>query len=99
MRRAARLLIYGDEPFGLSFPPVRGVHLSLILRAAVLHPCDHEDDALSDLNDASLSFADKLQLKSLVDCKITQDMDAGHARFAKYVTSKTEPAIRHSISI
>ncbi|KAG2048564.1 hypothetical protein BDR06DRAFT_1024396 [Suillus hirtellus] len=90
------LLDYGDEPFGLSFPPVRGVHLSLILKAAVLHPCDHEDDALPDLNDASLSFADKLQLKSLVDCKITQDMDAGHVQFAKYGTRKTEPATQHT---
>ncbi|KAG2341563.1 TPR-like protein [Suillus weaverae] len=39
------LLNHGDEPFNISFPPVRGVHPSLILKAAVVHTCD---DALSD---------------------------------------------------
>ncbi|KAG2344550.1 TPR-like protein [Suillus weaverae] len=65
------LLNHGDEPFDISFPPVRGVHPSLTLKVAVVHACD---DALSD---------------SLVDCRIARDTDAGHAQFAKYVTSKT----------
>ncbi|KAG1778158.1 hypothetical protein EV702DRAFT_1044841 [Suillus placidus] len=39
------LLNHGDEPFNLSFPSVRGVHPSLILKVAVVHACD---DALSD---------------------------------------------------
>ncbi|KAG2335496.1 TPR-like protein, partial [Suillus weaverae] len=39
------LLNHGDESFELSFPSVRGVHPSLTLKVAVVHPCD---DALSD---------------------------------------------------
>ncbi|KAG2339330.1 hypothetical protein BDR05DRAFT_1003439 [Suillus weaverae] len=39
------LLNHGDEPFDISFSPVRGVHPSLILKVAVVHACD---DALSD---------------------------------------------------
>ncbi|KAG1771929.1 CHAT domain-containing protein [Suillus placidus] len=39
------LLNHGDEPFDISFPPVRGVHPSLTLKVAVVHACD---DALSD---------------------------------------------------
>ncbi|KAG1721715.1 CHAT domain-containing protein [Suillus lakei] len=67
------LLNHGDEPFDISFPPVRGVHPSLMLKAAVVHACDNQDDALLD---------------SIVDCKIAQDTDAGHVRFAKYVRRK-----------
>ncbi|KAG1774789.1 CHAT domain-containing protein [Suillus placidus] len=39
------LLNHRDEPFDISFPPVRGVHPSLTLKVAVVHVCD---DALSD---------------------------------------------------
>ncbi|KAG1771177.1 CHAT domain-containing protein [Suillus placidus] len=39
------LLNHGEEPFDISFPPVRGVHPSLTLKVAVVHACD---DALSD---------------------------------------------------
>ncbi|KAG2342318.1 TPR-like protein [Suillus weaverae] len=39
------LLNHGDEPFDISFPPVRGVHPSLKLKTAIVHACD---DALSD---------------------------------------------------
>ncbi|KAG2343594.1 hypothetical protein BDR05DRAFT_989693 [Suillus weaverae] len=67
------LLDHGDEPFDLSFPPVRGVRPSLTLKAAVIHACDDQDGALSD---------------SLVDCRISRDTDAGHAQFVKYVTSE-----------
>ncbi|KAG1776668.1 CHAT domain-containing protein [Suillus placidus] len=39
------LLNYGDEPFDVSFPPVRGVHPSLKLKTAIVHAYH---DALSD---------------------------------------------------
>ncbi|KAG1766373.1 CHAT domain-containing protein [Suillus placidus] len=67
------LLDHGDEPFDLSFPPVRGVHPSLTLKAVVVYACDDQDGALSD---------------SLVDRKISRDTDAGHAQFVEYVTSE-----------
>ncbi|KAG2364139.1 hypothetical protein BDR07DRAFT_1608411 [Suillus spraguei] len=66
------LLDDGDEAFDLSFPPVWDVHPSLTLKAGVAHTCDDQDSALSD---------------SLVDCEIGQETDAGHARFAEYITS------------
>ncbi|KAG1836771.1 hypothetical protein DFJ58DRAFT_734774 [Suillus subalutaceus] len=40
------LLNQGDESFGLSFPPVRGVHPYLMLKAAIVHACDDHDGAL-----------------------------------------------------
>ncbi|KAG2034105.1 CHAT domain-containing protein [Suillus americanus] len=69
------LLDHGDEPFNLSFPPVRDVHPSLTLKAAVVHACDDEDSALSD--------------SLVVDSDIIRVTDAGHARLAKYMTSRT----------
>ncbi|KAG2092405.1 CHAT domain-containing protein [Suillus cothurnatus] len=42
------LLDHGDEPFDLSFPPVRNVCPSLTLRAAAVHACDDQDNMLSD---------------------------------------------------
>ncbi|KAG1841219.1 CHAT domain-containing protein [Suillus subalutaceus] len=68
------LLDHGDEPFILSFPPVRGVYPFLTLKSAVVHTCDDQDGTLSDF---------------LVDCEIARDTDAGHAQFAAYMTSKT----------
>ncbi|KAG1868130.1 hypothetical protein C8R48DRAFT_832870 [Suillus tomentosus] len=68
------LLDHGDEPFDLSFPPVRGVHPSLKLKATIVHVCNYQDDALFD---------------SLLDCEIARDTYAGHVQFAAYVTSKT----------
>ncbi|KAG1873529.1 hypothetical protein DFJ58DRAFT_881389 [Suillus subalutaceus] len=68
------LLDHGDESFELSFPPVCGIHPSLTLKATVVHACDDQDGAL---------------FRSLVDCEIARDTDAGHAQFAKYTTSKT----------
>ncbi|KAG1766627.1 CHAT domain-containing protein [Suillus placidus] len=67
------LLNHGDEPFDISFPPVRGVHPSLKLKTAIVHACDDLDGALSD---------------SLVGCAIARHTDAGHAQFAAYVTSE-----------
>ncbi|KAG2084960.1 CHAT domain-containing protein [Suillus cothurnatus] len=64
------LLDHGDEPFDLSFPPVRNVCPSLTLKAAAVHACDDQDSTLSD---------------SLVDSDITRDTDAGHARLAGYM--------------
>ncbi|KAG2134478.1 CHAT domain-containing protein [Suillus clintonianus] len=78
------LLDHGDEPFELSFPPVRGVNPSLKLKAVVVHACDNQDGALFD---------------SLTDCEIARDTDAGHARCAEYWTSGTvshlNDAVRH----
>ncbi|KAG1862742.1 CHAT domain-containing protein [Suillus subalutaceus] len=78
------LLDHGNEPFDISFPSVRGVHPSLILKATVLHNCDNQDSALLDF---------------IVECQITQDTDAGHERFAAYVTSETvshlNDAVKH----
>lgn len=68
-----KLLDHGDEPFDLSFPPVRGVSPSLKLKVAVVHACDNQNGALSDY---------------LVDSEIARDTDAGHAKFAKYMTRK-----------
>ncbi|KAG2143666.1 hypothetical protein DEU56DRAFT_245200 [Suillus clintonianus] len=48
------LLDHGDEPFELSFPPIRGVTPSLTLKAAVVHTCDNQDSVLFDVGDASL---------------------------------------------
>ncbi|KAG2089821.1 CHAT domain-containing protein [Suillus cothurnatus] len=67
------LLDHGDELYSLSFPPVQGVRPSLTLKATVVHTCDDQNGTLSDY---------------LVDSKITQDTDAGHAELAKYVTRK-----------
>ncbi|KAG2087688.1 uncharacterized protein F5147DRAFT_764790 [Suillus discolor] len=76
------LLDHGDEPFDLLFPPVRGVHPSLKLKAAIVHACDDQDDALID---------------SLADCEIARDTDAGHAQFAAYVTSKTVSRLKRAV--
>ncbi|KAG1824300.1 CHAT domain-containing protein [Suillus variegatus] len=82
------VLDHGHEPFDISFPTVRGVHPSLKLKAAIVHACDDQDDALFD---------------SCVDCEIARDTDAGHAQFAAYVTSETvshlNDAIEHFQSV
>ncbi|KAG1896219.1 uncharacterized protein F5891DRAFT_1054809 [Suillus fuscotomentosus] len=67
------LLDHGGEPFDLSFPPVRGVHPSLKLKAAIVHACDDQDDAL---------------FYSLADCEIVRETGAGHAQLTAYVTSE-----------
>ncbi|KAG2143668.1 CHAT domain-containing protein [Suillus clintonianus] len=64
------LLDHGDEPFELSFPPVRGVTPSLTLKVTVVHASDNQDGALLD---------------SLVDCEIARETDAGHVRFSRYM--------------
>ncbi|KAG0702789.1 CHAT domain-containing protein [Suillus ampliporus] len=68
------LLDHGDEPFDLSFPPVRGVHPSLTLKVASVHACGNEDSQL---------------YVSIVDCEFARRTDAGHTRFAEYMASKT----------
>ncbi|KAG1858811.1 hypothetical protein DFJ58DRAFT_744845 [Suillus subalutaceus] len=67
------LLNHGGQPFNISFPPVRGVHPFLTLKVAIIHTSDNQNGAL---------------FESLVDYKIARDTDVGHARLAKYVTSK-----------
>ncbi|KAG2139831.1 CHAT domain-containing protein [Suillus bovinus] len=76
------LLDHGDEPFDIPFPRVRGVRPSLTLKAAVVHACDDQDDALFD---------------SLIDCEIARHTDAGHAQFAKYVASKTVSRLNNAV--
>ncbi|KAG2094539.1 CHAT domain-containing protein [Suillus cothurnatus] len=68
------LLDRGDEPFDISFPSIDGDHSSLTLKAAVVCPCNDQDGALLD---------------SIVESEIARETDAGHERFAIYVTSKT----------
>ncbi|KAG1850115.1 CHAT domain-containing protein [Suillus tomentosus] len=77
------LLDHGDEPFDISFPPVRGVHPSLELKVAIVHACDDQDDALFD---------------SLVDCEIARDTDAGHAQFAKYMRCETVSHLNDAVN-
>ncbi|KAG2116270.1 hypothetical protein DEU56DRAFT_919249 [Suillus clintonianus] len=68
--------------FELSFPPVRGVHLSLTLKTAVVHACDNQDGALVD---------------SLVDCEIARETDAGPARLARYMSSGTDSHLNDAV--
>ncbi|KAG2032401.1 hypothetical protein BDR03DRAFT_1094979 [Suillus americanus] len=76
------LLDHGVGPFDLSFPPVRSIHPSLTLKAVVVHAYDNQNDAPSS---------------SLVERKIARDTDAGHAHFAKYVTSKTVSHLNYAM--
>ncbi|KAG2135415.1 CHAT domain-containing protein [Suillus clintonianus] len=82
------LLDHGDEPFELSFPPIRGVTPSLMLKAAVVDACDNQESALFD---------------PLVDCEIARETDAGHARYTEYMTRKTvsrlNDALQHFRSV
>ncbi|KAG2068529.1 hypothetical protein BDR04DRAFT_1103186 [Suillus decipiens] len=70
----AALLDHGNEPFDIFFPPVRGVRPCLTLKATVLQTSDNQDIALLD---------------SIAECEIARETDAGHKRFATYVTSGT----------
>ncbi|KAG2142392.1 hypothetical protein DEU56DRAFT_939794 [Suillus clintonianus] len=78
------LLDHGDETFELSLPPVRGAHPSLTVKAVVVHACENQDITLFD---------------SLVDCEVARGTDAGHARFAEYMSSGTasylDDAVEH----
>ncbi|KAG2362773.1 CHAT domain-containing protein [Suillus spraguei] len=82
------LLGHGNEPFDISFPPVRGVRPCLTLNATVLHFSDNRGSALLD---------------SITESGIARETDAGHERFATYVTSKTvsylNDAIQHFQSV
>ncbi|KAG1804313.1 uncharacterized protein BJ212DRAFT_1545638 [Suillus subaureus] len=51
------LLHHGDKPFDLSFPPVHGAYPSLILKVAVIHACDNQDDALSGVTSYMDSYS------------------------------------------
>ncbi|KAG2360634.1 hypothetical protein BDR07DRAFT_1486761 [Suillus spraguei] len=82
------LLGHGNEPFDISFPPVRGVRPCLTLKVTVLHSSDNRGSALLD---------------SITESGIARETDAGHERFATYVTSKTvsylNDAIQHFQSV
>ncbi|KAG1738607.1 CHAT domain-containing protein [Suillus paluster] len=69
-----KLLAHGNEPFDLSFPPVRGVRPSLRLKVAFVHACGNDDSG---------------QFDSIIDCETTRRTDAGHARYAEYVASRS----------
>ncbi|KAG1841629.1 CHAT domain-containing protein [Suillus tomentosus] len=68
------LLDSGDKPFDLSFPPVHGVTPSLTLKAVIVHASDNQEITLFD---------------SIVECQIARHADAGHSRFAIYMTRET----------
>ncbi|KAG0700147.1 hypothetical protein DFH29DRAFT_1070320 [Suillus ampliporus] len=82
------LLDHGDEPFDLSFQPVRGVHSSLTLKIASVHACGNEGSELYD---------------SIIDCEIARRTDAGHAQFAEYMASESvshlNDAVEHFQSV
>ncbi|KAG0696464.1 CHAT domain-containing protein [Suillus ampliporus] len=81
------LLGHGDEPFVLSFPPVDNVCPSLTLKVTFVDACGHDDSALFDKE------------KSIVDCEIARDTDAGHTRFAEYVTSKEVSDLNDAVEL
>ncbi|KAG2068524.1 hypothetical protein BDR04DRAFT_770237, partial [Suillus decipiens] len=76
------LLDRGNEPFDISFPPVHGIRPSLTLKATVLQPSDNQDSALLD---------------SIAECEIARETDAGHERFAAYVTSGIVSQLRDAL--
>ncbi|KAG2122494.1 CHAT domain-containing protein [Suillus clintonianus] len=76
------LLDHGDEPFEVSFPPIRGVTPSLTLKAAVVYACHNEDDAPFD---------------SLVDSEIARETDAGHTRYTEYTTTEAVSHLNHAL--
>ncbi|KAG2159229.1 CHAT domain-containing protein [Suillus bovinus] len=67
------LLDRGNEPFDLSFPPIRGVCPSLAVRVASI---------ISRPNDGSVLF------DSIDDCKIARDTDVGHMRLCDYMRGR-----------
>lgn len=82
------LLDHRSEPFNVSFPSVLSVHPSLTLKAVVLLNSDIQDSAL---------------LNSVGECEISRNTDAGHERFATYVTSNMvshlNDAVQHFQSV
>lgn len=74
----------------ISFPSVLSVHPSLTLKVAVLLDSDIQDSRGALLNSVS-------------ECEIARNTDAGHERFATYVTSNTishlNDAIQHFQSV
>ncbi|KAG0706480.1 hypothetical protein DFH29DRAFT_872259 [Suillus ampliporus] len=76
------LFDHGDESFDISFPPIQGVHPTLTLKAASVHPCGNDDGGLFD---------------SIVDCEIARDTDAGHARMAEYMTSDAVSDLNYAV--
>ncbi|KAG1902072.1 uncharacterized protein F5891DRAFT_1172155 [Suillus fuscotomentosus] len=82
------LLDHRSEPFNISFPSVLSVHPSLTLEAVVLLDSDIQDSVL---------------LNSVGECEIVRNTDAGHERFATYMTSNTvshlNDAVQHFQSV
>ncbi|KAG0702288.1 hypothetical protein DFH29DRAFT_1069230 [Suillus ampliporus] len=76
------LLHHGDKPFDLSFPPIRGIHPSLMLKAALVHARGNKDGE---------------QLDSIVYSEIGWRTYAGHTRFAKYMRSKSVSTLNDAV--
>lgn len=55
------VLNHGDVPFDLSFPPVRGVHPCLTLKAAAAHVCEDQDGVLSNFLVDRKTFGTQMQ--------------------------------------
>ncbi|KAG1737118.1 uncharacterized protein EDB91DRAFT_1347913 [Suillus paluster] len=66
-----KLAISWDKLLRHGNEPFDDVHPSLTLKATVINLPGNQDDALFD---------------SIIDCEIARETDAGHTRFAKYVT-------------
>ncbi|KAG1888228.1 CHAT domain-containing protein [Suillus subluteus] len=69
------LLDRGDEPFDLSFPPIRGVCPSLTLKVTSVIACANDGSRLFD---------------SIDDCRIARDTDVGHIRLSEYIRRRGE---------
>ncbi|KAG1743742.1 uncharacterized protein EDB91DRAFT_1247225 [Suillus paluster] len=66
------LLDHGNEPFNPSFPPVRGVRPSLILKATVEHACGDQDGARIDVPTLVPVFSAAADRASIAECEIAR---------------------------
>ncbi|KAG1730548.1 CHAT domain-containing protein [Suillus paluster] len=76
------MLNHGDEPFVLSFPPIRDVYPSLTLKAAVVHACGNEDIG---------------PLDSTVYSEIGWRTYAAHAQFTRYMKSGSVSTLNDAV--
>ncbi|KAG1826657.1 hypothetical protein EV424DRAFT_1345440 [Suillus variegatus] len=103
------LLDHRSEPFNISFPSVLSVHPSLTLKAAVLLDSDIQDSRGALLNASAINLGVLAfwlighLLQSVSECEIARNTDAGHERFATFVTSNTvsylNDAVQHFQSV
>ncbi|KAG1849878.1 hypothetical protein C8R48DRAFT_778469 [Suillus tomentosus] len=103
------LLDHGDEPFDIPFPPVFGVKPSLKLKAAIVHACDDQDDALFDLvlDQCPVSHPDHATaLTNLARARLegyirndVEDIDATTSLFRDALTLRPQPHPDHPLSL